>query len=302
MGRIAGSFASATPPLHCPLFIVISIIMNKFATKKDRNYTLLGILPLIMEYNKFKIGKAYISNTNFDDTVLQIKNAIQKNTNTYICVTNMRMVRYANKKENHSYLTIMNNSFMNLPDGTPLVWCGRLWGLKKIRCTSGPNLFRKMLSSDDNIKHFLLGDTDEVLDKLKSKYKNKIVGSYSPPFIDVNDYDYDKIAELINKSGADIVWVAMRAPKQDIFSYNISPLLDNKICISVGRAFRIAIGEIKDAPKFFQKLGLSGLFTRRTSLLPTLKWYFITMFFLLYYMLEIIIKRMFMLNKAKNLI
>ncbi|MGI6048392.1 MAG: hypothetical protein ACOYEG_10380, partial [Petrimonas sp.] len=42
---IAGSFASATPPLHCPLFIVISIIMNKFATKKDRNYTLFGTLP-----------------------------------------------------------------------------------------------------------------------------------------------------------------------------------------------------------------------------------------------------------------
>ncbi|MGI6048335.1 MAG: hypothetical protein ACOYEG_10090, partial [Petrimonas sp.] len=41
----AGSFASATPPLHCPLFIVISIIMNKFATKKDRNYTLFGTLP-----------------------------------------------------------------------------------------------------------------------------------------------------------------------------------------------------------------------------------------------------------------
>jgi hypothetical protein len=49
LGRIAGSFASATPPLHCPLFIVISIIMNKFATKKDRNYTLFGTLPHIIE-------------------------------------------------------------------------------------------------------------------------------------------------------------------------------------------------------------------------------------------------------------
>jgi len=48
LGRIAGSFASATPPLHCPLFIVISIIMNKFATKKDRNYTLFGTLPICL--------------------------------------------------------------------------------------------------------------------------------------------------------------------------------------------------------------------------------------------------------------
>ncbi len=255
-----------------------------------------------MEYNKFKIGNAYISNTNFDDAIEQIYNAIQIKINTYICVSNMRMVKYANKKENYSYLSIMNNSFMNLPDGTPLVWCGRLWGLSKIKCTSGPKLFNKMLYNNDSIKHFLLGDTDEVLEKLKNKYGNKIVGTYSPPFIDVDQYDYSKIAEIINNSGADIVWVSMRAPKQDIFSYNISPLLMNKICISVGRAFRIAIGEVKDAPIYFQKLGISGIFSRRTSLFNAIKWYFITMFFLIYYILEIILKRLFNLDKTKNLI
>jgi len=251
-----------------------------------------------MKLDNFKIGNANISNTNPDDVVKRLESFLKTKKTTYICVSNMRMVRYANKKVNNSYLKIMNNSYMNLPDGTPLVWCGRLWGSKKIQRTSGPDFFQKMLKkSDDGLKHFLLGDTNETLDEIIKSYKtnfnSNIVGSFSPPFIDVDEYDYKGIADIINESKADIVWVSMRAPKQDIFSSKISPLLDSKICISVGRAFRIAIGEVKDAPNVFQRLGLAGIFTRRVSLLETLKFYFITFFYLVFYMGQILVRRTF---------
>jgi N-acetylglucosaminyldiphosphoundecaprenol N-acetyl-beta-D-mannosaminyltransferase len=252
---------------------------------------------------RFKIGCAYISNTNLNDAINKIEKAITERNNKYICVSNMRMVRYANKKANKSYLKIMNNSFMNLPDGAPLVWCGRLWGLKKIRTTSGPKLFQTMLREKENgLKHFLLGDTNDTLEKITIEYglnnNSNIVGTFSPPFVDISEYNYNEIAEIINKSDADIVWVSMRAPKQDIFSYKILPLLNNKVCISVGRAFRIAIGEVKDAPDKIKKIGLSGIFTRRVSLLRALWWYFITFFYLSYYMIQIIYRRLF--DKAYN--
>ena len=109
----------------------------------------------------FKIGKSCVSNTNPEDAIDKIETAVKNGLNDYVCVTNMRMVRYANRNENENYLKIMNNSYMNLPDGTPLVWCGRLWGLNKIQCTSGPKLFQVLLKKTDNgIKHYLLGDTD----------------------------------------------------------------------------------------------------------------------------------------------
>lgn len=249
-----------------------------------------------MNNSSFKIGKAYISNTNPKDAIAKIEGAVKKGLNTYVCVSNMRMVRYANKKANKSYLKIMNNSFMNLPDGTPLVWCGRLWGLKKIRGVSGPKLFQKMLKNNDNgIKHFLLGDTNKTLEKIVKKYseqyKSNIIGVFSPPFINVDDFNYKNIAQMINKSDADIVWISMRAPKQDIFSHTISPLLEKKVCISVGRGFRIATGDVKDAPVKLQKLGISGIFTRRVSLYKTLRFYFFTFFYLAFYMIQIVLRR-----------
>ena len=114
---------------------------------------------------------------------------------------------------------------------------------------------------------------------------------YSPPFLDVDQFNYVEIADRINKSEADIVWVSMRAPKQDIFSHTISPLLNQKICISVGRGFRIATGEVKDAPKKIQRFGISGIFSRRVSLKEALWFYFITSFHLAFYMLQILFKR-----------
>lgn len=252
----------------------------------------------MLDYKRFRIGKTYISATNPKDAKEKIEIAVKNRLNGYICVSNVRMVRYANQKANSDYLDLMKNSLMNLPDGRPLTWCGKLWGLKNIKETTGPQLFDSMLkSSENNIKHFLLGDTQETLDAVEKKYSNQfntiIVGTHSPPFTDVDKFNYKEIADMINKSGADIVWVSMRAPKQDYFNEKISPLLENKICIGVGRAFLFSIGKVKQAPKIFQAIGLSGLFVRRVSFKRIFLWYITSSFQLLNYFIQILYCRLF---------
>ena len=39
---------------------------------------------------------------------------------------------------------------------------------------------------------------------------------YELPFCKVTEFDYPAIAEMIEKDGADIVWIALGAPKQEI--------------------------------------------------------------------------------------
>ncbi len=248
-----------------------------------------------LDKSRFRIGKTYITTTDLTQTIKKIDLAVKNRWNKYICVSNFRMVRYANAKGNEEYLALMNNSYMNLPDGMPLVWCAKIWGLKYTKCTSGPELFDTMLKSSDKTKHFLLGDTEDTLNAIKKKYttqyNTKIVGCISPPFIDVNKYDYTNIAEKINESKADIVWIAMRAPKQDIFSQHISPLLDSAICIGVGRAFRISVGTVKQAPQSVRAFGFSGFSSRRVSFLKTLEWYLQSSVLLLFYFCDIIYNR-----------
>lgn len=216
-----------------------------------------------MVRNKYKIGKVYGTITNPEDSLEQVKTAVRDGCNNYICVASIRSIFTANG--NHNYAKVLNNALMVLPDGMPLVWVARVWGLKQVRRTAGPELFLNLLMDPTNgIKHFLLGDTEETLSAMKIKYAGSlIVGSYSPPFCKVEDFDYAAIAKMIKESGANIVWVALQAPKQDFFSTMLLPYLEHTLCIGVGAAFRFSLGEYSMPPMIFQKLGLTGLFWRK---------------------------------------
>lgn len=227
-------------------------------------------------HNKYRIGKVYISRTTPAKAIADITAAVKEGRNEYICVSNVRTVAYANKKANKDYRDLMNSAFMCTPDGMPLVWMARLWGLKDVQRTVGPDLFTAMLNDKENgIKHFLLGDTEETLAQMQERYAAdgaNIVGSYSPPFCELDEFDYPSIAKQINDSGANIVWLSLRAPKQDFFAVRLLPYLDKKICIGVGAAFRFSLGQIKHPPKIFKNLGLTGLFWRKMNL-SKIGWY-----------------------------
>ena len=191
----------------------------------------------------------------------------------------------------------MDGSIMNLPDGTPLTWLGKLWGLKNISCTNGPALFKSMLSEGNKgLKHYILGDTEEVISEIlkinNEKFHADIVGAEALPFCNVEDFDYINIANRIKASGANIVWTAMRAPKQDQFNKILCTHINYVVTIGVGRAFRLLTGSVKEAPKWAQKMGIAGLFTRKVSLPRAIYWYMETFFFLIGYTLQILTLKM----------
>lgn len=243
-----------------------------------------------MKLEKFRIGKIHISTTNPKHTQTILTDAALNHTGGYVCVTNLRMVKYA--ESNEYYAQLMEHSFMNLPDGVPLTWCGKAWGLTNIAVTNGPATFKAMLSNGDNrLRHFLLGDTQEVLDEILHKYSTEfganIVGTYSPPFIPIEEFDFKSIADLIRKSGANIVWTAMTAPKQDEFGQMIQKYLPDVICIGVGRAFRLSVGSVKQPPKWASRMGIGGFFMRRRKWYQTGLWYVVNTITVAKYILQI---------------
>lgn len=215
--------------------------------------------------NHFRIGKTFITITTPVDAQNRIVQAVKEGRNAYVCVSDPRTVDLASKDA--KYREVMDHSMMNTPDGQPVMWAAGLWGLKEVERTMGPILFQDMIENPESgLKHFLLGDTDETLNSIVTKASEKgarIVGMYSPPFCKLDEYDYEGMAKMINESGADVVWTAMRAPKQDYLNVNLLPYLDKKVCVGVGAAFRFYLGEYKMAPPLIKKLGLMGLYWGR---------------------------------------
>lgn len=221
----------------------------------------------------FRIGRVRISVTNEDRAIQDIGDSIQQGKKGYVCVSTLRTVVIANKDD--VYQEVMEHSLMNTPDGTPLVWCGRWWGLKEVERACGPHIFPQMLKMKDaGLKHFLLGDTEETLVALAKKATDEfgavIVGTYSPPFKPLEEYDIEGIARMINDSGANIVWTALRAPKQDFLNAMITPYLnDGIVMVGVGAAFRSVLGVLKQPDGFLQKIGLAGILFKR----PEISWW-----------------------------
>lgn len=250
------------------------------------------------KFDYYRVGGAPILVTNQEDAANRIKELICKGSKGYICISTMRTVVLANNEP--KYMEVMENSLFNTPDGTPLVWCGRAWGIKQAERACGPHLFDDLLADKDpSLKHFLLGDTEETEMKLKEKcekeYGTQIVGMYSPPFAPVEEYDIQGIAQMINKSGANIVWTSLRAPKQDYLNAILLPYInDGIVLIGVGAAFRYKIGELKNPDGFLQKIGLAGLlFTRKgSSPINEFKWYMKHSWYLFVYIVSIIFKRL----------
>lgn len=247
-----------------------------------------------MDQGVFRVGKVFISITNPQDAEKRITEAAYQGKGGFVCVSNMRMVMFADKHPD--YAKLMSRSFMNLPDGMPLTWCGRLWGIGTVNRICGPDLFESVLSRDDlELKHYLLGDTQEVLDRIVAKFncgdKKKIVGAYSLPFAKVEEFDYEGISKMVNESGANIVWTAMTAPKQDEFDERLLKLTPKVVAIGVGRAFRASIGEYKEVPNYARKLGISGFWLLKGTLWQEFRFYFSAFFFLIKVFLQILLRK-----------
>jgi N-acetylglucosaminyldiphosphoundecaprenol N-acetyl-beta-D-mannosaminyltransferase len=166
-----------------------------------------------------------------------------------------------------NFKKILQHFFLNLPDGMPNVWIGKLKGIKNAERCYGPDFFAGLLitTSNKNINHFFCGGKAGVAKKLKSACENKfgnhnIVGTYSPPFLSIDEYNYREIANQIARSKADIVWIGISTPKQEQFAYYLSKHTKVKYIIAVGAAFDFHIGALTQAPDWIQRIGMEWFF------------------------------------------
>jgi N-acetylglucosaminyldiphosphoundecaprenol N-acetyl-beta-D-mannosaminyltransferase len=162
--------------------------------------------------------------------------------------------------------SILGRSKLNLPDGTPLAWLARRRGLAGCSRVYGPDLMCDVLDRgrSTDLGHYLYGSTPEVLAALERRIAERwpgarVVGSESPPFRDVTDDELDASVRHAQALGADIVWVGMGTPKQDLLVRRMADLGDATY-VAIGAAFDFIAGTKKQAPGWMQRAGLEWLF------------------------------------------
>ena len=88
----------------------------------------------------------------------------------------------------------------------------------------------------------------------------QIAGFLTPPFRPLGQDEMREIADTINQSGADVLWVCLGCPKQEIWMSEMRDLLNVKVILAVGQAFDILAGRTERAPAVLRKAGLEWAF------------------------------------------
>lgn len=247
-------------------------------------------------YTRFPAGVVSLSAMTLQSACDRVLNWIRTGQRHYVNIcTADTMVQCFDRPD---MAKIVNEAGMATTDGMPLVWLAHYYGCKKASRVYGPDLMLKLCeatsctadkvvtretlslcaaqeergSSDlgpaaggTPVSHFFYGATDEVLEKLKKNLlarfpELKIAGMYSPPFRPLTSAEKDEVTNMINTSGADIVWCGLGTPKQDYWVAEFRSRLRAAAILAVGAAFNFHAGCVKQAPRWMMRCGLEWFF------------------------------------------
>lgn len=167
-------------------------------------------------------------------------------------------------RRDRRYRALLNAGTLNLPDGAPVAWLLHiLGGQSPGRPVRGADLMRHVLSAGTHRQHFFYGGSPEVVAKLarlsQTVFGAKVVGVESPPFAELSTEALAAAAARLSRAGAEIVWVGLGTPKQDVVAHELLKSY-SATYVCVGAAFDYLAGRMREAPRWMRGSGLEWLF------------------------------------------
>jgi N-acetylglucosaminyldiphosphoundecaprenol N-acetyl-beta-D-mannosaminyltransferase len=184
-------------------------------------------------------------------------------TSGYVCLCNAHVLTEA--LHDAALHAALDGAAIRFPDGEPVAWLLRRLGLSRARRVGGPDLLPRVVDRGRavGLRHFFVGSTEENLARLREMivalYPGvDVVGSNAPPYTDEPGVDAGLIDE-IRTLRAQVVWVGLGAPKQEIWMARATSSLPGATLVGVGAAFDFIGGERRRAPEWMQRAGLEWL-------------------------------------------
>ncbi|HXX93158.1 MAG TPA: WecB/TagA/CpsF family glycosyltransferase [Planctomycetota bacterium] len=204
------------------------------------------------------------------------------------------------------YREAIQGATLTFVDGVPIRWILRAAGVSRPPARiHGADFMAMLLSELAGARHLFFGSTPGTLDLLRARLGEmfpqlRIAGMISPPFRPQAIREDDETIERLNAANADILWVGLGAPKQEMWLHLNAGCLRIPLCVGVGAAFDILAGRFTRAPRPVQKVGLEWAW--RLAQDPGRLWrrYFSTNGYFLSLLLQVAARRL--LGRAPSLL
>lgn len=163
-----------------------------------------------------------------------------------------------------SLYRILQEGDLVVPDGIGLIIASKLKGLGLVERVAGIDLMHRILiyCGQQGKSIYILGGKPGVAEvaavNIEEKYPGIRIAGFHHGYL--KEEDHGGLIEDINASGAEVLFVCLGAPRQEIWIDRHKEQLKCKIAMGVGGSVDVYAGVVKRAPKVYQKLGLEWFY------------------------------------------
>ena len=205
---------------------------------------------------------------DMETAVARIEELLSAHRAGYVCFVGVHGIMEAQRDSDLAQ--IYAHAALAIPDGMPTVWVGWQQGFDAMRRVAGPEFMLEVFKRKQfaHYRHFLYGGKPGVAEELRHNLVERfpwaqIVGTYNPPFRDLNRKEEEALISELHTLQPDMIWIGISTPKQERFMTRLMPRLmprlDSTLAFGVGAAFDFHTGRIKDSPQWVKSAGMQWL-------------------------------------------
>lgn len=203
-----------------------------------------------------------IDNLTMDEAVQAIAARLRGDRPCQICFVNADCANIACR--DLAYLQVLQEAELRLADGIGMKLAGKLLGRELRQNVNGTDLFPRLCAALENSGKgvFLLGArpgvAEGVRDWMATHYPGvRVAGCHRGYF---SQGEEEAVVRRIAASGADLLLVAMGAPRQEKWIGEYLARTGVKVAMGVGGLFDFYAGRIPRAPLWIREMGLEWVY------------------------------------------
>ena len=197
---------------------------------------------------------------NYDEIIEDIKKRMDSDLKSTIIAVNPEKVITAGKDD--QIKSLINEATYQIPDGVGILIASRLKGGHIHSRVTGVDMMERLLkfAADEGKKVFMYGAKEEVVTKAKENIEKSFPSIQITGYSNGYNQDQEALVNEINTSKADIIFVALGSPRQELWIRDHLDKVGVKVFQGVGGSFDVFAGNVKRAPLAFRKLGLEWFY------------------------------------------
>lgn len=218
---------------------------------------------------KVDVRGVSFDNVTKDEALSLIADRLEKGLFTAVFTPNSEIVQAC--VEDKSLLDTISFAHVTLPDGIGVVKAASILGTPLKEKVAGVEIGEALFKRLDSERHsfFFFGGkpaegeaisvAEEAAEKMRLKYGCNIAG-VRHGYVQKSGEENEGTIEMINSSGADVLYVCLGFPAQEKWVAENARRLENvKLVLTLGGSLDIYAGRAKRAPSVFIKAGLEWL-------------------------------------------